>query len=194
MLSSFTRPILALVLLSFATSPVWADQLTPGKKTILGLYMTAKEANAAVSKKPQSVLFVDARSISEVMFVGGPTSTDAIVPLLDLASPITWSAPSSSLQMRPNQHFVKDVEQRLAHKGLKKSDQVIIICRSGSRSAKAVNALAQAGFTNAWSVTDGFEGDAGKDGERNINGWKNARLPWTYQLDRAKIDLPSDAQ
>jgi len=38
---------------------------------------------------------------------------------------------------------------------------------------------------NAYTVVDGFEGDRNKDpsspnyGRRNVNGWKNAGLPWT---------------
>jgi rhodanese-related sulfurtransferase len=43
--------------------------------------------------------------------------------------------------------------------------------------------LAQAGFKNAYTVVDGFEGDREKDpasqnyGKRTVNGWKNAGLP-----------------
>lgn len=25
------------------------------------------------------------------------------------------------------------------------------------------------------------------DGRRNVNGWKNAGLPWTYKMDKAKV-------
>lgn len=35
------------------------------------------------------------------------------------------------------------------------------MCRSGGRSAAAVNLLAGAGFTNVYNITDGMEGDKG---------------------------------
>ena len=63
------------------------------------------------------------------------------------------------------------------------------MCRSGGRSAMAVNRLAQAGFTNVYQIIDGMEGDAVEDpdsvflGHRFRNGWKNAGLPWTYEPD-----------
>ncbi len=41
---------------------------------------------------------------------------------------------------------------------------------------------------------DGFEGDVAKDGpqagQRVVNGWKHAGLPWTYKLDKVKLYLP----
>jgi hypothetical protein len=39
-------------------------------------------------------------------------------------------------------------------------------------------------------VVDGFEGDMSKDGRRAVNGWKNAGLPWSYQLAREKMYFP----
>jgi rhodanese-related sulfurtransferase len=50
------------------------------------------------------------------------------------------------------------------------------MCRSGGRSAMAVSILAQAGFTKAYNITDGMEGDLVKDpdslfaGKRMKNG------------------------
>lgn len=65
---------------------------------------------------------------------------------------------------------------------------MILMCRSGKRSAKAANMLADAGYTKVYSVVDGYEGDKVKKGEdkgkRMKNGWKNAGLPWIYSLDR----------
>ena len=68
-------------------------------------------------------------------------------------------------------------------------DTIFIMCRSGGRSAAAVNALAEAGFKSAYTVIDGFEGDTVEDstsyfhGKRVRNGWKNSGAPWTYDLD-----------
>ena len=71
---------------------------------------------------------------------------------------------------------------------------MILICRSGDRSARAADLLAKAGYRRVYSITEGFEGDAAKDGakvgQRTVNGWKNAGLPWSYKLDRAKMYFP----
>jgi hypothetical protein len=50
--------------------------------------------------------------------------------------------------------------------------------------------LAEDGFTQVWSVVDGFEGDMSKDGRRSVNGWKNAGLPWSHKLDKARMYFP----
>jgi len=49
--------------------------------------------------------------------------------------------------------------------------------------------LVQCGYTDVWNITDGMEGDL-VDGKRTKNGWKNAGLPWTYQVDPQRIRLP----
>ena len=59
--------------------------------------------------------------------------------------------------------------------GLTKKDVVIVICGSGVRAPKAVNALAKAGYTNAYSVIDGYK------------GWQEAKLPWSRKLDRVRM-------
>ena len=51
----------------------------------------------------------------------------------------------------------------------------------------------KAGFTNAYTLTDGFEGDKVTDsgsvffGQHMRNGWKNSGLPWTYGIDPTKV-------
>ena len=88
--------------------------------------------------------------------------------------------PASKRMSNPN-----NKNKRL--KNLNKNDRVILVCRSGERSARAADVLAKAGFTQVYNVVEGFEGDYGKTGRRDVNGWKNAGLPWTYKLDKAKI-------
>ncbi len=88
-----------------------------------------------------------------------------------------------------NQNFVAEVK-KIA--GL--TDTLLLMCRSGDRSARAVDKLATAGFTNAYTIVDGFEGDKVKDpesvfyGKRMRNGWKNS-APWIYDIDPEKIIL-----
>ena len=95
--------------------------------------------------------------------------------------------------MKPNSEFLSQ-----AKKVFQPADTILVICRSGSRSAMAVNQLAAAGFTNAYSITDGMEGDAVTDpeslfiGQRLKNGWKNSGNPWTYKVDPKLMIIPGD--
>ena len=89
---------------------------------------------------------------------------------------------------------VAEFERRVKEKGLGKDATIIIICRSGDRTSKAQDRLAAAGYTKVYSIAEGFEGDTAKggtqDGQRVVNGWKNAGLPWTYKLDKARMYFP----
>ena len=59
-----------------------------------------------------------------------------------------------------------------------------------------MNELAKAGFTNVYTITDGFEGDklniqgSYNNGKRIVNTWKNSGASWTYKLDPALIYIP----
>jgi rhodanese-related sulfurtransferase len=83
------------------------------------------------------------------------------------------------------------VERRLKAKGMSKTDPVILMCRSGERAARGADLLAQLGYTRVYSVVGGFEGPISeKTGRRDVAGWKNAGLPWSYELDKAKMYFP----
>lgn len=93
--------------------------------------------------------------------------------------------------MVPNVQFVEYMKRHY-----KTGDTLVLLCRSGHRSATAANALAEVGFTNVYSVVDGFEGDTITDkgsphfGHRLKDGWRNAALPWTTELDEALVFHP----
>ncbi|MBU2581223.1 MAG: sulfurtransferase [Alphaproteobacteria bacterium] len=163
------------------------SKLDPGKKTKLELYMTPQQAQDAKLANPGKTLFVDVRTPEELTFVGSATSTDANVPL-QLIDTDKWDDKSKQYVMTSNKSFVADVDARLAKKGMAKDDMVILMCRSGHRSANGVNLLAAAGYTNVFNQVEGFEGDKAKDGptkgQRTLNGWKNAGMPWSYKLDK----------
>jgi rhodanese-related sulfurtransferase len=56
---------------------------------------------------------------------------------------------------------------------------IVLICRSGNRSAAAARALEEAGFSEVYVVRHGFEGDLDATRHRNtLNGWRHAGLPW----------------
>lgn len=189
MKSPLSAVVTVLALLTFYSGAAIGLEIPKEKQTTLGKYLTAKEAHDLVSAERDKVLFVDVRTAAELMFVGMTNDIDAHVPFVDLPSPPAWDDKNGRLQLVPNPSFVSEVEALLARKGLGKADKIIVMCRSGDRTVKAVNALAAAGYTNTWSVYEGFEGDLSRDGRRTVNGWKNAGLPWTYKIDRAKLLL-----
>ncbi len=56
---------------------------------------------------------------------------------------------------------------------------VMFMCRSGARSHAAATVAAAAGYTQAFNVLEGFEGDKDQNGHRNsVGGWRVAGLPW----------------
>jgi rhodanese-related sulfurtransferase len=107
------------------------------------------------------------------------------------AQSYAWDAAKGQFPMTLLPDFVTRV-RTAAQPG----DTLLVMCRSGGRSAIAVNLLAKAGFTQAHNVIDGFEGDVVKDadsvfvGQRLVNGWKNAGCPWTYRLTPERMLLP----
>ena len=81
----------------------------------------------------------------------------------------TW--PSGEL----NDEFVP----RLEASATKSTDPVLFICRSGARSHGAAVAAAKAGYSAAYNVLEGFEGDKDPQGHRStVGGWRAAGLPW----------------
>ena len=184
-LSSLT--VATILLTSTMTLAAPEDsQLPERKQTTLGLYVTAAQAYEKWEAAPDKVTIIDVRTPEEYAFVGHPEMA-LNIPFAF----VTYQRKDGKTEYGPkmNPDFVTEVK-RLT--GL--NDTLLIMCRSGDRSAKAVNDLAAAGFKNAYSVTDGFEGDKVKDpgsvynGKRMRNGWKNS-APWVYDIDPEKIIL-----
>jgi rhodanese-related sulfurtransferase len=163
------------------------------KRTKAGRYLMAADVPAFIQTQggATKVLFLDLRTRAEAMYVGMATGIDALVPFVEHQELMTdWDAQRGVYRLEPLQDFVPEVNRRLAHKGLTKNDVVVLICRSGDRSSRGANRLADDGYSQVWSVVDGFEGDMGKDGRRSVNGWKNAGLPWSYKLERERMYFP----
>jgi rhodanese-related sulfurtransferase len=160
------------------------------KRTKAGRYLMAADIPAFIQAQGDAgkVLFLDLRTRAEAMYVGMAQGIDALVPFVEHQELMTdWDAQRGIYRLEPLQDFVPEVNRRLAQKGLAKTDTVVLICRSGDRSSRGANRLADDGFTQVWSVVDRFEGDMGKDGRRSVNGWKNAGLPWSYKLERERM-------
>ena len=61
----------------------------------------------------------------------------------------------------------------------RKPEPVLLLCRSGKRSALAAEAAAKAGFTLAFNVLEGFEGELDAAQQRgHADGWRHHGLPW----------------
>jgi len=169
------------------------DQVPIPKRSASGLHLTAVESAQMKERLGNKVLFIDIRTRAEVMYLGMPTVVDFNVPFLDFPEVWEWSDQSNEFVLMSNTRFVPAIEQRLTRVGLGKDDPIILICRSGVRSNHAAGLLASRGFSKVYTVIDGYEGDTAKDGERKgqrtVNGWKNAGLPWSYRLVKEKMYL-----
>jgi len=166
--------VLILILCSFLFA-----ELSAHKQTELNLYVTAEKAWQWWQHDQDSVNIIDVRTPAEYIFVGhAPMARN--IPFKFLSSEYKDGKPKMTL----NPDFLDTVK-----KYYRETDLLILHCRSGGRSAAAANVLAQAGFSNVYSMTDGFEGDkldaenSYNNGKRIVNGWKNSGAPWVYTLE-----------
>jgi rhodanese-related sulfurtransferase len=168
-------------------SSVAAADLPQNKRTTLGLYLSPADAAAALAADP-GILFLDVRDPIEVNFIGHPEPVDAVVPFLIVK--LEFNDEKGEYKTAPNANFVANAEAVVAKNGFAKDHPIFLTCRSGDRSASATDALAKAGYTNVWTLVEGFEGDKDKAGKRTVNGWRNAGLPWSYKLSASQAWLP----
>ncbi|HEB93268.1 MAG TPA: sulfurtransferase [Gammaproteobacteria bacterium] len=182
----FMAIVLLLATAILGSGVVLAGELAKKKQTPQGKYLTSQETFDLISSDPEKILFIDTRTQPELEFVGWTPLIDGNVPYVikDLNA---WDTKKPRFKNVANSNFLVAIEDLLAKKKLKKTSPIVLICRSGSRSAKAANLLFKAGYHNVYSVTDGFEGDKDKKGYRTVNGWKNAGLPWNYKLEKDKM-------
>jgi rhodanese-related sulfurtransferase len=159
------------------------------KRTTLGYYLTAEEAYKMWKGGPERVHILDVRTPEEYVFVGHAEMAKNI-PLLFVKH--EWNIDNKEFVIEPNPDFISNVKGLFAP-----TDTILVICRSGGRSALAVNLLAKAGFVNVYNIIDGMEGDKVDDpesvyiGKRMKNGWKNSGSPWTYDVNPELTCLPS---
>jgi rhodanese-related sulfurtransferase len=125
-------------------------------------HLLPKEAFELLQKSPDA-LFIDVRSEMEFLFVGHPKD----------ALHVAWNdGPDWDI----NPHFVGEVRKLI---GSADDRPVVLICRSGKRSAEAGEALLKAGVKHVYNVTHGFEGDIDEHHHRGtVNGWRFDNLPW----------------
>ena len=159
-----------------------------GKQTVIGLYLTAKEAYEKWKAEPDKVKIIDVRTPEEYLFVGHPTMAWKIPVAIQIYE---WDPEKQKFPMNPLPDFVSRCSE-VANP----DDTLMLMCRSGGRSAMAVNLLAEAGFKNVYQILDGMEGDANADSDSVAqaqplkDGWKNSGCPWTKKLTPDRMLLP----
>ncbi len=169
-----------------------AAQVPEAKRTPLGLYLDAREAAQLKAEQGAAVLLVDVRSRAEATFLGMSVAADALVPYQEFGGEFAvWDERDNAFGLQANLDFLPQLEALIKARGLNKDSPIVVMCRSGNRSATAVTLLAKYGYTRVYSVVDGYEGDKAKTGpqagQRVVNGWRNAGLPWSYKLDKTKV-------
>lgn len=106
-------------------------------------------------------VLVDVRTAEERKFVGY-VSGSVHVP---------WATGTS---LTRNPRFARELEAKTG-----KDAVVLLLCRSGNRSALAAEAATKAGFSNAFNVLEGFEGQLDAQQRRGTqDGWRFLGLPW----------------
>lgn len=122
--------------------------------------LTPNEAHELLLARPNAVL-IDVRTMAEWTWVG--------VPAIAGAKFVEWNRWPQGGQ---NPDFVAQ-----AAEGIEPDQPVLMLCRSGGRSAAAAHALTAAGYLEVYNIAGGFEGDVDADGHRT-GGWRGAGLPW----------------
>jgi rhodanese-related sulfurtransferase len=104
---------------------------------------------------------VDVRTRPELLYVGRVPGSVAI----------EWQTYPGN---RPNPEFLAELAAVAD-----RDETVMFICRSGGRSDSAAQAAMKAGYTDAYNVLEGFEGDKDAAQHRSsVGGWRKAGLPW----------------
>jgi rhodanese-related sulfurtransferase len=184
MLGKLNGIALGLVAAAVVATTAAATDVPESKRTKAGLYVTAAEA-ADMLNDP-SVVFIDVRSRAEVSFLGLPSRVNVHIPYMVMPMVASYDPDRKGYELEMNPDFPMVFRDYAEERGLAADTPIILICRSGSRSARAADLLNDMGFHNVYSVIDGFEGDKAKDGpgkgKRVMNGWRNAGLDWDYAI------------
>ncbi len=128
-----------------------------------------KEAADLLAANPRAIM-VDIRSTMEYLFVGHPKGA-VHIPWIDEPD---WTV---------NPHFITRIRELILGGAIDSAvggaAPIILICRSGKRSLEAGRKLLEAGLSEIYHVTEGFEGDLDESHHRStLGGWRFHGLPW----------------
>lgn len=167
------------------------------------------EAYDYLNTVPETYL-IDVRTRAEYQFVGHPVYA-YLFPYMFLTGGMIKTDDGYEYQFNEkNRAFIEEIS-----KAFKKTDNLLIICRDGTRSALAAQELIENGFKRVSDVSDGFEGREfpafddqdlnkyyGQLARRNNlqtyrhrrhYGWQHWGLPWTYEIN-PKYVYPPDLE
>jgi rhodanese-related sulfurtransferase len=122
--------------------------------------INAKEAYEQMQKDPNCI-YLDVRSIPE--YEQGHPVGSINIPLMHF---------QPGMGMVPNEDFVRVVETNLP-----KDATLIVGCKTGGRSSRACEILAQLGYSNLTNVRGGFVGAMDNAGRIVEPGWSLLNLP-----------------
>jgi rhodanese-related sulfurtransferase len=115
----------------------------------------------ALFSSGQAVL-VDVRTPEELKFVG------QVPGCLN----VPWATGTA---MTRNPRFARELEAKVPDK----TQRLLLLCRSGKRSALALEVARKAGFSRASNISEGFEGELDALKQRgHADGWRFHQLPW----------------
>jgi rhodanese-related sulfurtransferase len=163
------------------------------------------EAFDMLSTVPDTYL-VDIRTRAEYQFVGHPFKAYNY-PYLFFTTTFLKDVEKPGYELAKNKAFLEQIG-----KAFKKTDNLLLLDRDGTRSALAAKELSAAGYKNVYDVYDGFEGaefptfdDPNKHKyyrqlakrnniygfeHRRHSGWQFWGLPWTYDMDPKYVYPP----
>jgi rhodanese-related sulfurtransferase len=189
---AFSLAMGCLCILVFARGDLLAQEVKV--KKILSI-----EAYDQLNTVPDTYL-IDVRTRAEYQFVGHPNNA-YLFPYMFLTNKVIKSDEKYEYQFnQKNKDFIEEIS-----KVFKKTDNLLIICRDGIRSALAAKELIDNGFKKVTVITDGFEGPEFPSFDnpdlhkfyrlkaklnkldsylhRRHYGWQYWGLPWTYEMD-----------
>jgi len=190
------KKVLLIILAVFIASPVFGENIESLKALVkdevrickdIALERNIDAVTAYRMSAVQRVPIVDVRTVQEYQFVGH-VSASYNIPFLVWGK---WNEQKKEFGMDANPDFMEQFASRFPDK----KAPVIVMCRSGHRSGKAIKLLVQAGYTNLYQMWEGFEGLAVKDkdlpsfGTKIVDGWKNRGLPYTWDMDPQYVVL-----
>jgi len=112
-----------------------------------------------------SARLVDVRTRAELDWIGRPRIAEAQYIHLE------WTRYPGSV---PNPDFIVQMQELV-----QADTPVLFLCRSAVRSKASAIAVTRAGFSRAFDLLEGFEGDRDANGHRKtVGGWCFRGLPW----------------
>ena len=132
--------------------------------------ISAQEAWSLLESDPNACL-IDVRTMPEWVFVGVPD----LAAISKKSIGISWKV-FPTMQVNPN--FGSELQTAVPSK----DSPLCFICKTGGRSLDAAIEATRMGYSHAFNIEHGFEGDKDSQEHRGLtNGWKATGLPWEQQ-------------